>query len=78
MSDNNESFKNFKSIKHWPPGALMSIDTRRVGGTMTGVGVVVANDGVLTIGVMWASNCLHAYKTYDVRLLNMKTIERVS
>lgn len=66
-----------QDIKTWPPGALMLHDNRPLGGTRTDIGVVVANDGIRTIAVVWDASCFHSYREYDVKVLHPDSIARV-
>ena len=76
---------NINEIKSWPPGTFMVYDNsdhRSVTGGMAqkhvGLGIVVANDGMFYIRVVWGSNCKHQYLEYDVRTLNPNVIFHVA
>jgi hypothetical protein len=43
----------------------------------TAIGMVVCNDGVNTIWVVWSNNCHDQFKEYDVRYLNPRVITRI-
>lgn len=81
---------NIFDIKTWPPGTLMGFDnrdqlrrypteTKRAGYTPhTGIGIVVHNDGVKIIHVVWDSNCKDAFSEYNVSNgLNPQVIYRI-
>jgi hypothetical protein len=76
---------DINDIKSWPPGTFMvfnNADTQAVTGGMAprfiGLGIVVANDGMFHIRVVWGSNCKHQYLEYDVRTLNRNVIFHVA
>ena len=73
--------RNIKNIKAWPPGAFMVFDNRQsraVTGGMAepfvGLGMVVANNGVDRIRVLWGANCARAFLEYVVEQLNPEVI----
>ena len=72
------------TIEAWPPGAMMRFSTSSsFDGRMTTLkkffacGLVVANDGIEKIIVLWPDNCRERLKTYYVANLNAVCISRV-
>jgi hypothetical protein len=80
------SKKSLNDINNWPPGEFIMIDQndewRRRGSPrdiapFVGLGVVVANDGIKRIAVLWGSNCRDTYVEYSVDRLNPATMYHV-
>jgi hypothetical protein len=78
--------RSLHDIKTWPPGEFILIDQneewKRMGSPahlrpFVGLGMVVANDGVSQIAVLWGGNCKDGYTEYDVTTLNEATIYHV-
>lgn len=70
---------NVCDILNWPPGALMRFDNTRISVLRghVGLGMVVANDGVNTIHVVWDAGCKEPFKGYEVSSLNPLVVSRV-
>ena len=75
--------KDIHNIRSWPPGTFMVIDQRdewkRRGSPpnikpFVGLGMVVANNGVDRIRVLWGANCRDAFLEYEVARLNPDVI----
>ena len=71
-------------IKTWSPGALIMIDTHKLykftpgdSSRFVAVGMVVANDRVNTIRVLWPDSCKEKFKVYNVNDLNPAVIYHV-
>ena len=60
-------------IDAWPPGELMVYRSA----WFCGIGIVVSNDGVSQIIVMWDSSCKKRLSHYDVVSLNPNVISRL-
>lgn len=78
--------KSIHNIKSWPPGAFILIDQRKEWERMgspshlvpfIGLGMVVANDGVSQIRVVWGANCKASFVEYNVETLNTATMYHV-
>jgi hypothetical protein len=78
--------KDIHDIRTWPPGTFILYDNRKhVAGWKkflstseavehVGIGIVVANDGINTIRVVWGANCEKPYLEYNVTSLNASVI----
>jgi len=79
----NSDWTKLADVRLWPPGMLMVYDNRHIlspgaPGRHCGVGIVIANDGVQTIRVLWDAGCSEQYKSYDMDAgLNPAVIYRV-
>jgi hypothetical protein len=70
--------KNIHDIRLWVPGSLIVFDQTEMWKQISfpntepfvGLGMVVANDGVLRIKVLWGANCKKTLSDYNVALLN--------
>ena len=73
--------KSIRNIESWPPGAFIVYDSRKttlvnkgIVPAFVGLGVVVANDGIDRIRVIWGANCRDAFLEYTVSTLNPEVI----
>ena len=78
--------KSLHDIKLWPPGSFILIDQdeewKRIGSPahlkpFHGLGLVIANDAVSQIWVLWGANCKDGFTEYNVATLNEKSIYHV-
>jgi len=78
--------KSLHDIKSWPPGSFILIDQnaewKRMGSPkhlkpFVGLGMVIANDGVSQIYVLWGANCKDWFTEYHVKTLNAATMYHV-
>jgi len=72
---------NIRLITSWPPGTFMVYDNTMMESVQagrerkhTGLGIVVANDGVSRIRVLWDSGCSRQFLEYHVEALNPNVI----
>lgn len=75
--------KTINDIESWPPGTFMkfeAVERIKVKNgniqvrTFKGIGLVVSNDGISQIAVIWGSNCAKMFNVYDVTALNARTV----
>lgn len=72
--------KDIHDIMSWPPGEFIrrarAVPSTRVKPSF-GLGMVVANDGVSRIAVLWGGDFNEMYGEYDVAKLNGAAIAHV-
>ena len=72
--------KDIHNINTWLPGTQMVFDSASGKSTdgnvrttrFQAIGIVIANDGINTISVLWPEHCKNRFITYNVTSLNGK------
>ena len=78
--------RSIHDIRSWPVGEFIAYNThkewKRQGSPsdivpFDSLGMVISNDGVDRIAVIWGSSCRHSYMVYQVGSLNSIVIYHV-